>query len=412
MTHIVLERSLKGKEKSLLHHACPSGRLAVVCDLHTREALGQRILSQLSGDDYVEIILPSPLLACMSVVTMLRQRADGCSAYVAIGSGTMNDLCKYAAFLDKKPYVVFATAPSMNGYLSPSASLMMDTPHTPHSHAHKESVQAQPPTHLFADLEVLAAAPMRLIQSGLGDSLCRATAQTDWHMSHLLLNTPYDARPFEQLAHYEERVFADAEKLLSRDVDTVECLMKMLLISGEGMQLAGGSYPASQGEHMIAHAYELLAHSSGYEASHVHAQPYHGELIAVTTLEMGRLQQDFLTLAELPPSTPSPYNTDIMHDVFGASSIAFANAYHQKMELFFKHANQVTQRWSDARKILLPHIISSERLHEILDAAGMAATPDDLGLHVEHFHTARNLAAFTRERFTFLDVEKNYPLPR
>ena len=32
-------------------------------------------------------------------------------ALIAIGSGTINDLCKYASAQDGKPYAVFATAP-------------------------------------------------------------------------------------------------------------------------------------------------------------------------------------------------------------------------------------------------------------------------------------------------------------
>ena len=113
-------------------------------------------------------------------------------ALVAVGSGTINDLCKYAAAQDGKPYVVFATAPSMNGYTSMNAAITVD--------GHKKTLPAATPLGVFMDLGVLAAAPARMIRAGLGDSLCRSTAQADWLLSHHLLGTPYRRAPFALLA--------------------------------------------------------------------------------------------------------------------------------------------------------------------------------------------------------------------
>ena len=59
----------------------------------------------------------------------------GADALVAVGSGTINDLCKYAAAQDGKPYAVFATAPSMNGYTSKNAAITVD--------GHKKSLPAR-----------------------------------------------------------------------------------------------------------------------------------------------------------------------------------------------------------------------------------------------------------------------------
>ena len=100
---------------------------------------------------------------------------------IAVGSGTINDLCKYAAHLDRKPYAVFGTAPSMNGYTSANAAITVN--------GLKKSLAATMPAGVFLDLAVLAAAPPRMIRSGLGDSLCRPTAQADWLLSHRLTAT-------------------------------------------------------------------------------------------------------------------------------------------------------------------------------------------------------------------------------
>src|SRR6185503_1006992 len=122
-----------------------------------------------------------------------------------------NDLCKYAAARDGKPYVVFATAPSMNGYTSMNAAITVD--------GHKKSLPAATPTGVFMDLEVMAAAPARMIRAGLGDSLCRPTAQADWLLSHHLMGTPYRNAPFAMLADDESTLFEAPDALVRGDLD-------------------------------------------------------------------------------------------------------------------------------------------------------------------------------------------------
>ncbi|OIN98851.1 hypothetical protein AUJ66_00055 [Candidatus Desantisbacteria bacterium CG1_02_38_46] len=66
---------------------------------------------------------------------------------VAVGSGTINDLVKYACDKVKIPYISYPTAPSMNGYTSPIAAL---------SHKNtKKTLAARPPVAVIADIEVL-----------------------------------------------------------------------------------------------------------------------------------------------------------------------------------------------------------------------------------------------------------------
>src|SRR6202008_4909969 len=108
----------------------------------------------------------------------LRTATAGADALIAVGSGTINDLCKFVAARDGKPYAVFGTAPSMNGYTSANAAIIVA--------GLKASLPTRPPVGVFLALSVLAAAPARMIRSGLGDCLCRPTAQADWLLSHAL----------------------------------------------------------------------------------------------------------------------------------------------------------------------------------------------------------------------------------
>src|SRR6185295_9183520 len=126
-------------------------------------------------------------------------------------------------------YVVFATAPSMNGYTSMNAAITID--------GHKKTLPAAAPLGVFMDLEVLAAAPPRMIRAGLGDSLCRSTAQADWLLSHHLLGTPYRHAPFALLADDEPALLDAPEALLRGDLDAMRALARTLVLSGLGMTI-------------------------------------------------------------------------------------------------------------------------------------------------------------------------------
>ena len=106
----------------------------------------------------------------------------------------------------------------MNGYTSVNAAIT--------EHGHKKSLAAHAPQGAFFDLSVLAAAPpVRLIRSGLGDSLCRATSQADWLLAHLLFGKPYRELPYALLAADEPLLFENAADLVSGSIEVMENLV-------------------------------------------------------------------------------------------------------------------------------------------------------------------------------------------
>jgi glycerol-1-phosphate dehydrogenase [NAD(P)+] len=180
---VVIEKSLLGMEAQLVDRLGMGKNLAVVSDAHTFAALGHRIETALSSIARVQPVrLGAQPHPDMQTVETIRRQTTPADGLVAVGSGTINDLCKYASACDGKPYVVFGTAPSMNGYTSVNASITV--------HSFKKTLPANGALGVFLDLEVLSHAPLRMIRSGLGDSVCRSTAQADWLLAHLLLGKP------------------------------------------------------------------------------------------------------------------------------------------------------------------------------------------------------------------------------
>ncbi len=302
---VAIERSLRGLEAELVASLGLGRRLAVVSDATTRAVLGERVERALEAlGTVLPVVLAGQPHADADTAANLRRACTSADALIAVGSGTINDLCKYAAATDGKPYAVFATAPSMNGYTSTNAAITVD--------GHKQSLAAAAPAGVFIDLEVLAQAPARMIRAGLGDSLCRSTAQADWLLSHHLLGTPYRRAPFALLAPDESRLLDEPEALFTGDPEAMRGLARTLVLSGHGMTICGGSYPASQGEHLLSHYIDMFAPPG-------RAAFFHGEQVAVATLTMARLQEE--VLAAGPPRLQACVVTrDTLQRLFGAAT--------------------------------------------------------------------------------------------
>ncbi len=387
---VAIEKSLKGDEAALVASLDLPRPYAVISDPNTHEALGWRIERAL--DPVIPIRLgdrPHPDEATAAKVMHAGEKAG---SYIAVGSGTINDLAKYAAARQGKRCAVFATAPSMNGYTSVNVAITVA--------GHKKSLPAVAPDGVFVDLEVMANAPLRLIRAGLGDAICRSTAQCDWYMAHMLRGTPYRALPFQLFADLEDAMVGEAEALVAGDLAAVERLARVLLLSGFGMAICGGSYPASQGEHLISHFIEMT-HKPGW------GEPLHGEQIAVTTMVMARLQ-DAMINGPVPVLTPSTLTENELLRRFGDVTGAACWAELQPKLLDKKQADalngRIAETWPSLRNELAHMARPAHQIEQALKAAGAPTSYRDINLSRDEFCQAVSHAREIRNRYTFLDL--------
>jgi glycerol-1-phosphate dehydrogenase [NAD(P)+] len=391
---IVLAESLAGIETELVGRLALGRRFAVVSDPATHEVLGARVESAVASLGAIESIrLPDRPHPDDATAAKLRAATAAADALIAVGSGTINDLCKYVAAQDGKPYAVFGTAPSMNGYTSGNAAITVA--------GLKKSLAARAPAGVFLDLGVLAAAPARMIRSGLGDSLCRPTAQADWLLSHLLRGTAYREAPFALLAEDESTLLDGAATLMAGDLTAMRRLARTLVLSGLGMGIAGGSYSASQGEHLISHYVEMVGAPGSKES-------FHGEQIGVTTLTLARLQERILARDEAPVLWPTAIDADDILAHFGPETGAACLREFAAKALSPADADSLNERlalqWSTLRRRISDIHRSSTSLARTLAAAGAPTRPADLGWPAEFYRTALRRARQIRSRYTFLDL--------
>ncbi len=389
---VAIAPSLAGDEAGLVNSLDLGARLAVVSDPTTRTVLGERVERALASIARIEsVVLGDAPHADQETVDRLRIATSNADTLVAVGSGTINDLCKAAAAGAGKPYIVFGTAPSMNGFSSVTAAVTVN--------GLKKTVPGVAARGVFLDLTVLAGAPDRLIRSGLGDSLCRATCQADWRLAQELTGAPYREAPFSLLAEDEAPLFAESDALLAGDLKVMERLARTLVLSGFGMAICGGSEPASEGEHLIAHYGEMRSEAAWPAL-------YHGEAVGIATVTMARLYESLL--ARRPRVAPTVVSEDDVTGHFGTDLGALCWTEFSPKRLDAAGADAMNQRleanWDAIAERLSDVLRPAAELEATLRRAGAPFSPADTGWPSRFYRDAVLHAREIRNRYTALDL--------
>ena len=154
----------------------------VVSDLNTWKAAGEAVDAALRGAGIAcaHIVLPydEPIPDEHVIGEIFCAMPQETDLIVCAGSGTLNDTCKFISYRAKIDYIVFATAPSMDGWVSIGAPLIIN-------HM-KVTIDTHGPLAVFSDPAVLAASPAKMINAGVGDVLGKYTALIDWRFSRIV----------------------------------------------------------------------------------------------------------------------------------------------------------------------------------------------------------------------------------
>ena len=310
-------------------------------------------------------------------------------AIVGFGSGTINDLCKISSYRRDIPYIIFASAVSMNGYASKNASIITS--------GRKNSVLAHLPTAIYLDLDLLINYPKRMIKAGIGDSICISTCKFDWLLSNLLLDSYYNEEAFDLISDLYQKLLNYDDKI--NDKNFIILLAKILINSGISMTISGGSYPASQSEHLIAHYLEI-------KYPEIMENSLHGEQIAVTTLTIAKIQEKFLKLSNFQVKI-SDIDFNYFEKIFDQDlAIYFWEEFSNKI-INDNHALEINKKLNDFHKLssnLIKDFTPYDKIKKISDRFNLVQLPMDIGLNQEIYSEAIKNANLIRNRFTILDL--------
>ncbi|NMA95016.1 MAG: sn-glycerol-1-phosphate dehydrogenase, partial [Clostridiales bacterium] len=146
-------------------------KILIVADKNTYDVAGDIVKDILSKDFIVEtFVYDDEFLVAdtNSLGAFLLELGSEPDLILTIGSGTLNDITRYISKRTGIPYVIVATAPSMDGYTSIISPLIR--------RGVKTNFPGVYPTSIIADINIMKEAPMHMLQAGLGDVLGKYTA--------------------------------------------------------------------------------------------------------------------------------------------------------------------------------------------------------------------------------------------
>lgn len=197
-------------------------------------------------------------------------KESGADYILAVGSGSLNDVCKYASTLLGIPCGVLATACSMDGYVSKGAALMKG--------GYKVTETVHVPSDVLINADILITAPKLMTAAGFGDIMGKYTCLNDWRLSHIINGEEINGEAFSLMEKAREDCRSSFNDLVKCDGLAIEKLMNALVIAGLAMAICGNSRPASGSEHHMSHFLEMDFVARGETV------PPHGVKVAIGSL--------------------------------------------------------------------------------------------------------------------------------
>ena len=249
----------KGAVSKLAPLCAPYGKILLVADENTYGAGGERVEKALADKETKRVIFDgkSVLIPDEEAVERVREALSESEVIIALGSGVIQDLCKYVSHFAKIPYIVVATAPSMDGYASDGAAMILG--------GMKETVKAGLPRAIVCDIDILKNAPLDMIKAGYGDIIGKFSALCDWRLANIVDGEYLCEFIYTTTEAMVEKTLSAARGLMERNEESIAALTEALITVGIMMSFAGSSRPASGSEHHLSHFFEIVGIVRGEE---------------------------------------------------------------------------------------------------------------------------------------------------
>lgn len=355
-------------------------KVFVLADKNTYAVAGEQICESLTKADIavskyvfaVDVLEPDEYAVGSATMGF----DASCDMIVAVGSGVINDIGKILANTSKKPYLIFGTAPSMDGYASATSSMSVG--------GLKVSLQSKQANIIMADTEILANAPEILLQSGIGDMLAKYVAICEWKLAHLIVGEYYCPRIADMVMSSLEKCVSNLDGLIARDEQAVANVFDGLVLCGIGMSLAGCSRPASGVEHYYSHIWDMRGLAKGTPVAP------HGIQCAIgTRLAIAKYEE----LKKLTPNKEQALQHASSFDFaswsktlrefvgIGAETMIAQEAKEGKYdkEKHEKRLDVILSNWEEIKSIVdtLP---SEAEIVSVLEHLGAPKTVEDIGM--------------------------------
>ncbi|MBQ4089678.1 MAG: sn-glycerol-1-phosphate dehydrogenase [Clostridia bacterium] len=374
----------------------------VIADQNTYKAAGEKVVEILEKHNipYTLHIIPQKdvklIPAEFELGSIVMNFDPTCDFLLAVGSGVVNDLTKMAGLCSGLKTGVVGTAPSMDGYASNSSSMEVNSV--------KTTIYNKAPSVIICDTEIMANAPMRMLQAGLGDMVAKYISVCEWRIANLVIGEYYCEDVAQLMRTSLKKIMANAGGIATRDPDAIGNIVEGLVLAGMAMSYAQVSRPASGLEHYFSHVWEMRALANGEHAD------LHGIQVGVGTLLTMKIYEKLKTIT---PDRQKALDYVAKFDVaaweenvkrvFGATAgsvLAIEEKTHKNDPA--KHAVRLEKtlaKWDEIMKIVEEELPDYQWLEDTMRQTGMPLFPKDLGLDAKQVSDAFVCARDIRDKF-------------
>lgn len=387
----------------------PGKKAIIVADRNTWEVAGKDVLLSLqeAGVPHDEpfIFTDPDLYAEWTYVEQLKARLSDTDAIpIAVGSGVINDLTKYVAFLLGRRYMTVGTAASMDGYTAYGSSITID--------GNKQTVDCPAPYGFVMDPVIAAEAPKELAASGYGDLIAKIPAGADWMLAEAAGVEAIDPLSWGLVQDGLRESLADPVAVRGGDVSYTEKLSEGLLMSGFAMQAYRSSRPASGMEHQFSHCWDM--ENLCYQGKHVS----HGFKVSIGTLastaSLEFLLEKGLEGLDVDACVASwkswEETEDDIRRIFEGKPGHLSRALKETKDKYVdrdglrKQLEALKAAWPVLSRKVREQIIPFGTLKENLRLVGAPFEPEMIGVSRERLRTTLRYIPYMRSRFTNIDV--------
>ena len=378
-------------------------KLTVVCDKNTYRVSAERVLKVLEQNGIAfklhkfqeDTVLPNEHF----IGNLAMGMALDCDLILAVGSGTINDICRYVSAVAGKPYCIVGTAPSMDGYISGGSALIYNNL--------KLTFETHTPIAVFLDPAILSHAPKDMIASGVGDLLGKISCLTDWRLSELVNGEWHCDFISDIVDTAVQKVVDNSDKIAECEDGAIAELVEGLLLSGVCMDFAENSRPASGCEHHMSHFLEMRYLLEGREAVFHGTKVGIGTVISLRAYEyISNLTPDFDKIKALPRASFEEWEKNVREAFLGASDeIVELEKKSEKnsSEKLSKRLLSTQTNWLQIKE-LAKQTVSSSTVYNILKQLDAPTKPHEIGVPKEMARQAILYAKEIRDRYTVLQL--------
>jgi len=361
-------------------------RLLIVADQNTLHAANGILEALTAGGFAYHLKLYDDLrVADMRDVNVLIELCNEIDGVLSIGSGSLNDICRLAAFRAGKAFAIFTTAPSMDGFASNSSPITEGN--------FKTSIFCRAPSVIIGDTEILAKAPAELKSAGFGDMLAKYVGLADWKIARLTTGEYYCPAVAAITESALARVVSMAGRVTADDPKTAGAIMEALVMTGLAMTLADCTRPASGCEHVISHYWEIKKLEQGKLSD------YHGKKVGVATLLVSEMYHALVSRTDIAFRDDAT-DWGAVYAAYGPNFAGEVRAANSPTVTSETSADILRDCWPEICRVVREELPSPDRMRELLLTAGCATTTDEIGISPELAAAGLEYHAYMRHRMT------------